>query len=276
MKKFAMLAVLLFSVIGSTFAQEEEDYAPAKFKRTVFNHVAVNVGAGTEGISVGVAAPLTNFFEFEAGVNVMPSFKLDGDLTIEAQDVSVSYQGYPATVNIPETDVEAKASFSRTTFNVKANVYPFGGNSKFFVAAGLSFGGKKIAKVSGASPELKNFVETNYPQYKGQILDAIGANLGGYNIKLDDSYSIDGDVRCKNVRPYLGLGFGRLVPKNRVGFRFELGCQFMGKLKVYQNDNELDINQILKDAGADDDISKFVDDLKIYPVLKFSLVGRIL
>lgn len=276
MKKFAMLAVLLFSVIGSTFAQEEEDYAPAKFKRKVFNHVAVNVGAGTEGISVGVAAPLTNFFEFEAGVNVMPSFKLDGNLTIEAQDVSVSYQGYPATVNIPETDVKAKASFSRTTFNVKANVYPFGGNSKFFVAAGLSFGGEKIAKLSGYSEDLKNIVDNRYPEYKGQILNAIGATLGDYNIKLDDSYRIDGDIRCNKVRTYLGLGFGRVVPKNRIGFRWELGCQFMGKLKVYQNGEEVDVKKMLSDAGADDDISKFIDDLKIYPVLKFSLVGRIL
>lgn len=275
MKKIAMLAVLLFSVIGSTFAQEEESYAP-KFKRSVFNHAALNVGAGTEGISVGVAAPLTNFFEFEAGVNVMPGFKINGDLNIEAQDVAVSYQGYNTTVHIPETTVEAKGNFSRTTFNIKANVYPFGGNSKFFVAAGLSFGGKKIAKVSGSSPQLKEYIETNYPQFKEQILNEIGANLGGYNVKLDDSYSIDGDVRCNNVRPYLGLGFGRLVPKNRIGFRFELGCQFMGKLKVYQNDNELDIDKILKDADADDDISKFVDNWKFYPVLKFSLVGRIL
>lgn len=272
-----MLAVLLFSVIGSTFAQEEEDYAPAKkFKRKVFNHVAVNVGAGTEGISVGVAAPLTNFFEFEAGVNVMPSFEIKDQLYIDAQQVSVSYQGYSTTVNIPEEAVDAKASFSRTTFNVKANVYPFGGNSKFFIAAGLSFGGKKIAKVSGVSPSLKHDVETKYPQYKDQILNVIGANLGDYNLKLDDSFSIDGDLRCNNVRPYLGLGFGRVVPKNRLGFRFELGCQFMGKLKVYQNDNELDVRQMLNDAGADDDISKIVDDLNFYPVLKFSLVGRIL
>ncbi|MQN82601.1 hypothetical protein [Segatella copri] len=74
---------------------------------------------------------------------------------------------------------------------------------------------------------------------------------------------------------YLGLGFGRLVPKNRIGCRFELGCQFMGKLKVYQNGNEIDINKALEDAG-EDDLSKFVKDLKVYPVLKFSLTGRIL
>lgn len=57
--------------------------------------------------------------------------------------------------------------------------------------------------------------------------------------------------------------------------RLELGCQFMDKLKVYQNDTEIDINKALEDAG-DDDLSKFVKDLKIYPVVKFSFTGRIL
>lgn len=273
MKKIAMAVLLLFTVMGSAFAQESEK---SQFERGVFNHVGVNVGVGTEGISVGVAAPLTNFLEFEAGVNVMPGFKVNDDLTIETQTVPVTYNGYSTTVQIPDAKVNAKGDFSRTTFNIKANVYPFGGNSKFFVAAGLSFGGKKIAKVNGTSEELRGIVENQFPQYKDLILDAIGANLGGYNIKFDDSYSISGDVRCNSVRPYLGLGFGRLVPKNRIGFRFELGCQFMGKLKVYQNDTELDLNQMMKDAGADDDISKFVNNWKYYPVLKFSLVGRVL
>lgn len=57
--------------------------------------------------------------------------------------------------------------------------------------------------------------------------------------------------------------------------RLELGCQFMDKLKVYQNDTEIDVNKALEDAG-EDDLSKFVKDLKIYPVVKFSFTGRIL
>ncbi len=272
MKKIAMLAVFLLGVVCSASAQEDKE-----FSRDIFNHVGINVGVGTEGISVGLASPVTNFLEVEAGVNFMPSIKVSGDLDIDGTDVNVSYQGYSQTIHVPDMVVSADGDFGRTTFNLKANVYPFGGNSKFFIAAGLSFGGKKIAKLTGYSEDLKNFVESDpmYAQYKDQILDAVGANLAGYNIKLDDSYRISGDIRCKSVRPYLGLGFGRLVPKNRIGFRFEMGCQFMDKLKVYQNDNEIDIQSALKDSG-EDDLSKLVDDLKVYPVLKFSLVGRIL
>ena len=160
--------------------------------------------------------------------------------------------------------------------SVKANLYPFGGGSKFFIAAGLSIGGEKIAEVTGSCDELRDFSKDLPSQtLKDQFRKAVTANLGGYNLELDENYNLQGDIRCKNVRPYLGLGFGRLVPKNRIGCRFELGCQFMGKLKVYQNGNEIDINKALEDAG-EDDLSKFVKDLKVYPVLKFSLTGRIL
>ena len=33
---------------------------------------------------------------------------------------------------------------------------------------------------------------------------------------------IKADLRCNSFRPYLGLGFGRVVPKNRLGFRWEI------------------------------------------------------
>lgn len=267
MKKLMMVAVILLTSVGSVMAQKE-------YKRGFLNHVGINVGAGTEGISVGLAAPVTSFFELEAGVNVMPSFKLSGDL-----DVDVNTSSLPQVPNVQyphEATIHAEGSFDRTTFNVKANLYPFGGGTKFFIAAGLSIGGEKIAEVSGSCDELRDFSQKLPTQeLKDQFRQAVSANLAGYNLQFDENYNVQGDIRCKKVRPYLGLGFGRLVPKNRLGMRLELGCQFMDKLKVYQNDTEIDINKALEDAG-EDDLSKFVKDLKIYPVVKFSFTGRIL
>ena len=267
MKKLMMVAVILLTSVGSVMAQKE-------YKRGFLNHVGINVGAGTEGINVGLAAPVTGFFELEAGVNVMPSFKLSGDL-----DVDVNTSSLPQVPNVQyphEATIHAEGSFDRTTFNVKANLYPFGGGTKFFIAAGLSIGGEKIAEVTGSCDELRKFSQSLPTQeLKNEFRQAVSANLAGYNLQFDENYNVQGDIRCKKVRPYLGLGFGRLVPKNRLGMRLELGCQFMDKLKVYQNDTEIDINKALEDAG-DDDLSKFVKDLKIYPVVKFSFTGRIL
>ena len=267
MKKLMMVAVILLTSVGSVMAQKE-------YKRGFLNHVGINLGAGTEGISVGLAAPVTGFFELEAGVNIMPSFKLSGDLDVDVNTSSLPQ--VPGVSYPPAATIHAEGSFDRTTFNVKANLYPFGGGTKFFIAAGLSIGGEKIAEVTGSCDELRNFSKDLPSQtLKDQFRKAVTANLGGYNLELDENYNLQGDIRCKNVRPYLGLGFGRLVPKNRIGCRLELGCQFMGKLKVYQNGNEIDINKALEDAG-EDDLSKFVKDLKVYPVLKLSFTGRIL
>lgn len=275
MRKIALMAMLLFAAVGSSFAQntevEESEY---RFSRGIFNHVGINVGAGLEGISVGVAAPITNFFEIEAGLNIMPGFNLKGDVDVPASSFDINQGGQTVTVPIREYTVKAEGDISRTSVNVKAYVYPFGSNTKFFIAGGLSMGGKKIAKVSGESKELAAFINEN-KNYKDAILDAVAANLGGYKVSLNEDGKIDADVRCNSVRPYLGLGFGRLVPKNRIGFRFELGCQFMGTLKVYENGQQVDIDQILKDTG-NDDISKIVKNFKFYPCLKFCLIGRIL
>ena len=98
------------------------------------------------------------------------------------------------------------------------------------------------------------------------------------NGKFDKNGDINADLRCNSFRPYLGLGFGRVVPKNRLGFRWEIGCQYMGKLKIYQNGSEVDVRKALNDSMGEDggDIADIVDKLKFYPVLKLQIVGRIL
>lgn len=256
-RRIFLMAVLSLVFVTSGFAQ---------FQRSIFNHVGLNVGAGTEGINVGVAAPLTNYLELEAGVSLMPSIKANADVDLHS-NVSLNVQG--VAVRIPDATVNTEVDIARTTFNVKAHLYPFGGNSKFFLAGGFSFGNPKIAKLSGHSDEIERFAN-QYPAYKQEILDLVSVGLADYNVKLDDNFDIHGDIRCNSFRPYLGLGFGRLVPKKRVGVRVELGCQFMGTLKVYQNDEKVEINKVLNDTMGDDadDISKFIEDWKYYPVLK--------
>ena len=266
MKKILMMAILSLVFTTSGFAQ---------FKRTAFNHVGLNAGVGTEGISIGVAAPISNFVELEAGVDILPKILKISDKMNMTADASIIVQGQ--TVRIPDSEVDVDADFSRTAFHAKANIYPFGGNSKFFVAAGFAYGGAKLAKLSGHSEDLAQFIK-KYPEYEDEILNHVGADLSDYNIKFDKNGDINADLRCNSFRPYLGLGFGRVVPKNRLGFRWEIGCQYMGKLKIYQNGEEVDVRKALNDSMGEDggDIADIVDKIQFYPVLKLQIVGRIL
>lgn len=259
MKKLLIVCLAMLMGITTSLAQDD-------MERGIFNNLGVNLSAGTEGIGLGVATPITNYLELGFGVNIMPGFKAKGD-------VNVNYNTGSIPVPLPSNDkVKISGDLQRTMMDVKLSVYPFGGNSTFFVAGGFSFGSEKMATLNGHSDAVQEACQS-YPMYKDLILNSISAELDKYDVKFDESGDVNGDVRVKKFRPYVGLGFGRLIPKNRVGFRFELGCQFMGKMKVYQNDTELKINEMTK---GDDDLSKIIDKLTVYPVLKLTLTGRIL
>ena len=52
----------------------------------------------------------------------------------------------------------------------------------------------------------------------------------------------------------------------------------MGKLKIYQNGEKVDVRKALNDSMGEDggDIADIVDKIQFYPVLKLQIVGRIL
>lgn len=254
MRTFRKLMLLAAVMVSTAASAQVDDFG-------AFRHLGADLNVGTKGVGIDIATPVTNYLELSFGVNFMPGFKISGDVDVDADD-----SRFPG-LNIDQVNVEGK--LSRTTMDFKASVYPFGKKNAFFVVAGLSFGGKKIAKLTGHSEDVRAYL-AQYPQYRDQIV----AEIDKYNLKFDDNGDIAGDVRVKAVRPYLGLGYGRLVPKHRVGFRVELGAEFMGKMKVYQNGQELKTNDL--EEKGDDDLSDFIDKFKVYPVLKLSLACRIL
>ena len=102
-RRIFLMAVLSLVFVTSGFAQ---------FQRSIFNHVGLNVGAGTEGINVGVAAPITNYLELEAGVSLMPSIKANADVDLHS-NVSLNVQG--VAVRIPDATVNTEVDIARTT-----------------------------------------------------------------------------------------------------------------------------------------------------------------
>ena len=99
------------------------------------------------------------------------------------------------------------------------------------------------------------------------------AEVDKYNIKFENDGNVKGSFRVKGFRPYVGLGVGRMVPKRRVGVRFEVGCQFMGSVKVYQSNTQLSIDEMAKGGG---DFSDIVEKINLYPVLKLGISTRVL
>ena len=287
MKKLLIVCGLALLGMQNASAQKVDDYG-------VFQHVGANLAVGTEGISIGVAAPITNYVEVGFGINFMVAFKPSGDVNINSSAAS----GVPRTnangdyldntgavvpnattdpaqwAKVEKRDfslrqLKIKGNTARTTFDFKVSAYPFGTKNDLFVTAGFSFGGKKIATLEGHSDDVAAIYQYS-PSYDKEIT----AEIDKYKINVDKQGNVDGDIRVNAFRPYLGLGYGRLVPRGRVGFRAELGLQFMGHMKVYQNGSELKLDEI--GTKATDDLSKIIDKWAVYPVLKFMLTTRIL
>lgn len=236
MKKLLISLVALVFSATTVLAQSD-----------VFNHLAVGAGVGTQGISIDVATTLTKYAAIRAGVNFMPNFKVKGNLMAHTTYVSE----YP----VNGAEVSARGEFQRTTFDFMVDVYPFANG--FFVTAGFSAGGGNLAKLSGKD--------------KGGYLDNIDyIELDKYIIPVKNG-EIAGNIKVNSFRPYFGLGYGRAVPKNRVACRVELGVQLHGKPVPTTDYGEVKIST----AKRDDDLSKIVDKLTVYPVLKFRIAGRI-
>jgi hypothetical protein len=155
MKK--LLIACLAILMGATVSSAQDD-----FDRGVFNRLGVNLSAGTEGIGIGVATPITNYLELGFDMNIMPGFKAKGD-------VNVNYYTGSIPVPLPSSEkVKISGDLKRTMMDVKLSVYPFGGNSTFFVAGGFSFGSEKLATLTGHSDAVQEAIST-YPQYKDLI-----------------------------------------------------------------------------------------------------------
>lgn len=251
MKKLILACCFLAIGAGNNrmFAQEEKEHKDFG----VFNSLSVGVSAGLTGIGVDVATPIGNYLAVRAGISFMPNFTYSTDVDVSI-DATSSYA--PNKGDLP-TSIDVEGGMGRTSGELLLNVYPFK-SSSFFLCGGAYFGGNKIIKIKGHSDALEGAINA-------------GIEIGDYRIPIDENGNVSGGLKVASFRPYLGLGFGRAVPKNRIGFMFELGVQFHKTPQVYTNNGNL--SDLMTEAN--NDFSDIIDKLTVYPVLKFRLCGKI-
>lgn len=234
--------------------------------KNMFNHVAVGLSVGTTGIGIDAAAPVGNYVQLRAGVDFFPQIKGNYDLDITSPQVP----GY----NVPSSiEVQGKTGF--TNGKILVDVYPFK-NLALHVTAGAYFGSSEIVKAynreDGALIDISNY---NNAVEQGLIPNGekIGVELGDYLLEPDDNGNVNAKIKTASFKPYLGLGWGRAVPKKRIGFMFDLGVQFWGTPKVYCFDKKLSSDD---SNGEDGGLIKTLSKITVYPVLNFRLCGRII
>ncbi|MCH5224454.1 MAG: hypothetical protein J1D77_00595 [Muribaculaceae bacterium] len=272
MRKIFTSILLAASIIGANaqFLQKLNNL-------DIFNHLGVGVGVGTTGISVEAGTTITPWVQFRMGADIMPNFKLKTDLDLEEYGVtSYNYGNRPMLHNI---DIEGK--LTNTLGHFLFDVYPFTHKSSFHVTVGGYFGKDQLIRAYNTSgqEELKDVWMFNHRQgqYAG-VPDSegkIGAALGNYFIEPDRNGNLDASIRVNNFRPYVGLGFGRIVPKSRINCLFDLGVQFWGRPQIWNDTDHVRLTEEGAD-GSDGGVIKVISKISVYPVINIRIVGRIL
>ena len=277
MKK--LLTLCTFAVFGfsQAFAQlDSDDYG-------ILNHVSVGVAAGTDGIGFQIAAPLTYHFAVRAGYSFMPSLKYTQNLTLDKGDIAAF------KVNgkyVHDVDLEGKLNIGN--FSLLFDIYP-SKKSSFRFTAGAYIGKSDIVTISNKEP----FMNPEYAGKAGIDLSRAGSTpMEKYTIVTDAEGNLDAKVKVNGFKPYIGIGFGRAVPKNRVGLQFDLGVQFWGKPELQTNlmyyDGEVgdfvtryekvEKGRITRDDKDYKDVRdglKTAEGIIAYPVISLRLVGRL-
>ncbi len=288
MKKYLLVLTVVVLGIASVVAQEKSD---KEFFR-LGNRIGLGVGVGTEGLGIEAAVSLNKYFALRAGVNILPNvytyeedFDFMIDNPVEAQFRPLLIPHLQGAAIDYEAGVSAETDMKRTTIDVKVDFYPFPNSSSFFITGGFSFGGNELLAINGKLSD-EAWGDINYLNEQAALLNQYGynpnveykhgyINFDGHKVAVDENGCARVKAEVSKFRPYIGLGFGRAIPKKRVGVRFELGVQFHGtpKLKdMYGNDllEQADLSEY--DEG---DIIEIVDALKFYPCMKLSIRGRI-
>ena len=281
-------------------------------------NLAVGVGVGTTGIVIDASTTIHNYFGVRFGVDIMPKIKVNKDINLKTAAGSLSQltnevgmlntylsaagletidlSRYPDG-NLPnKMDVQGK--FSNTTWHFLIDVYPFGAAHGFHATVGAYFGSSQVIDLYNREDGFLQPINAynNAYLYAQNTADAsiksivdkydmIGAEMGDYFVTPNPAQNgnVNAYAKVNSFRPYLGIGFGRAVPKNRIGCQFDLGVQFWGKPDVFvptynkatrtYQDEKIDADNAGNDAGK---VLKTISKFSVYPVLNFRLVGRIL
>lgn len=247
-----------------------------------FNHLSASLGVGTTGISLEVGTVVNSHVGVRAGVDIMPNITVKDNYEFQRPagipDVIITERYKLPTSN---KDIAARATPSMTQGKLLVDYFP-SKNLSFHITAGLYFGSSTMASMKATDPVIASYEAYQNDIKKGDVVPEdppITIDFEGYSLTPSKG-RVQLDFNASAVKPYLGVGFGRTVPRKRVGCKFELGFLFWGKHEVVDhygnNGNGYTITKDEKGISKDfHDVLKTLDKIPVYPNLKISIVGRI-
>lgn len=252
MKKLAILTLGLALLLPADVKAQDSE---------LFNQLGLGISLGTDGIGFEAATPIGNYVQARTGISFMPAFTYSDD---------VNYGNRSGQVDGKK--VNAEGTLHMTDWKLLFDIYPFK-NTAFHFTAGFYLGKKAV--VTAKNTEVPSVLKDG-----GYIL------IGGHPFGANEEGVANIEVRVSNFKPYLGIGFGRAIPReNRFAVTCDLGVQFWGKPKVYswsqdildQGFHEVKYKDIDPDGSAADarKAIKIINKIGVWPVINIRFNGRI-
>ncbi len=231
----------------------------------VFNHLALGVGGGTDGLSFELAAPLGSHVQLRVGYGTAL-----GLIGYTLKDVSIPES--PASVSSPMTKRPLRINLGMSDARLLFNIYPGRGGFHFTVGA-----------YAGYARYVRGTMDGMPADY-----NTVGLEVDGYLVRATNG-QMKAELRAPGlgsdsfgVKPYVGIGYGRAVRADkRVTFAFDLGAQYQGKSSLWASGESItgrvaDVRFPEKDVreltSALDDVSRY---LSFWPTLNLHLYVRL-
>lgn len=253
MKKLFFLCAFLMACV-SLSAQESS-------KREAFSNLGISLNGSTSGVGFTLSTPLAKHFVLRAGYQF--SYLSYGYTYKDFDPVVVAGR----SVEVPDLDIEGKLNVGAA--HAMIDYVPFKkGKGKFFITAGLFMGQSDLVTLDGQ-------FDMNHPNIKeiqqAGLLKEIQLELGDDMVCVGPDGNMAAAIKVKGVRPYIGLGVGRAIPKHRFGFRAEIGAIFHGK-------PELVSANLIPNANGKGEINDFTNTLSkvvAYPHISLQLTYKL-
>ena len=202
MKKIVILTVLSLFLAGIT-----------AYGQGFFNHMSLGIGAGTDGPTLQIAMPIGNHFSIRAAGSYLPLINVytkeinSSDFPQKIKDAYNMEEGQSVGLNLGIKTLEGKMLF---------DYYPSKYKS-FHITAGVHVGNSDIFNLTTTSLPMD---PSNYA--KDFVM------IDGHRVGTDANGKLHAGIATAKVKPYIGIGWGRAIPKNRVNCFFDFGSIFWG------------------------------------------------
>ena len=267
------------------------------------NKLGASLGVGTTGVTFDLSTQFSDYIGLRAGVDWVPNVKVNADLDLSKvsglSNTNPAYSRFIAENGGLPNKLTVQGKLNMTTFHFLIDVYPFAEFNSLHLTVGGYFGAKKIVKVynkeegalkavstfntsvTGVNPNTHEgtftYTDNNGTTYSPVPgVKQIGVELGDYFLRPTKEGNLDASIQVSGFRPYVGIGIGRAVPRNRIGVQCDLGCQFWGTPSVYVSGEEGEEKLTKENTnGEGGDALKILSKITVYPTLTIRLTGRI-